>query len=129
MQAYSMAETTQSPQLHLVDRPAAVAAGVVTDSNAVIDQLLKQLAEYVAEGIAERLVTPRHERDEWFDTRRAAEYLGIGRDSLRRLAAERVIPTEQAGVGCKLYFRRSDLDEWRCSGSSPVVAMREQRHG
>lgn len=129
MQAYSMAETTKSPQLHLVDRRAAVAAGVVSDSNAVIEQLLNQLAEYVAERVAERLVTPCRERDGWLDTRRAAEYLGIGRDSLRRLAAERVIPTEQAAVGCKLYFRRSDLDEWRCCGSAPVVATREQRHG
>jgi excisionase family DNA binding protein len=129
MQAYSMAETTQSPQLHLVERRAAVAAGALSDSNDVVDQLLQQLAEYVAERVAERLVTPRRERDEWLDTRRAAEYLGIGRDSLRRLAAERVIPTEQAGVGCKLYFRRSDLDSWRCSGSMSVIRMREQRHG
>jgi excisionase family DNA binding protein len=130
MQAYSMAETVQSPQLHLVERPSALAGGTVGDGNPVLDQLLVQLADFVAERVAARLIAPRQaSRDEWLDTRRAAEYLGIGRDSLRRLAAERAIPTEQAGAGCKLYFRRSALDEWRCSGSSPVVAMVERRHG
>ncbi len=77
-----------------------------------------------------RLVAPSDESaDEWLDTRRAAEYLGVGRDSIRRLAAEGSIPTEQAGVGCKLFFRRSDLDAWRCSGSGPIERLRDRRHG
>jgi excisionase family DNA binding protein len=114
----------QSPQLHLVERPAAIAAGVVSEGNAVLDQLLGQLADLVADRVAARLVAPRRASvDDWLDTRHTAEYLGIGRDSLRRLAAERAIPTEQAGAGCKLYFRRSDLDQWRCSGPMPVVAV------
>ena len=129
MQAYSIAETGRSSQLHLVDSPSALPVGAIGDGNAVLNQLLVQLADLVADRVAAQLVAPARQRgDEWLDTRRAAEYLGIGRDSLRRLAAERAIPTEQAGVGCKLYFRRSDLDEWRYSGSSPVVAM-ERRHG
>jgi excisionase family DNA binding protein len=125
MQAYSMAETVQSSQLHLVERHSAVAAAAFNDGNAVLDRLVMQLAEVVAERVTAMLTAPRHSAaDEWLDTRRAAEYLGIGRDSLRRLAAERTIPTEQAGAGCKLYFRRSDLDAWRCSGASPLVVMR-----
>lgn len=128
MQGYSKAETRQSSQL-LVERPSAGSIATVGNGNAVLDQLLGQLAESVAERVAARLMAPRQARqDEWLDTKRSAEYLGIGRDSLRRLAAERAIPTEQAGAGCKLYFRRSDLDDWRCSGSSPVVAM-ERRDG
>lgn len=130
MQGYSMAETGQSLQLHLVERPSAMSAAAFADGNGFLDQLLVQLADFVAERVAARLSSPRRASpDEWLDTRRAAEYLGIGRDSLRRLAAERVIPTEQAGVGCKLYFRRADLDAWRCSGSAPVIGVREQRHG
>jgi excisionase family DNA binding protein len=130
MQAYSTAETRQSPQLHLVERRSTMAAAALSDGNTVLDQLLAQLADFVAARVADRLSAPqRHTGDEWLDTKRAAEYLGVGRDSLRRLAAERAIPTEQAAAGCKLYFRRSDLDEWRCSGSSPAVAMRERRHG
>jgi excisionase family DNA binding protein len=45
---------------------------------------------------------------EWLDSRRAAEYLGVHRDTLRKLAAEHAIPAEQDGPGCKLFFRRSD---------------------
>jgi excisionase family DNA binding protein len=47
------------------------------------------------------------------DARGAAEYLGVHRDTLRKLAAQRAIPTHQDGPGCKLYFRRDELDEWR----------------
>jgi hypothetical protein len=39
-----------------------------------------------------------------------------GADVAGQLAAERTIPTHQDGRGCKLFFRRSDLDEWRRSG-------------
>jgi excisionase family DNA binding protein len=96
----------------------------------VLNQLLRELAERIADRLATRLAEPQpHRANEWLDSRRAAEYLGIGRDSLRRLAAERSIPTEQAGVGCKLYFRRSDLDTWRCSASGPIEPLRGRRHG
>ena len=129
MPAYSIAETQRSSQLHLVERPSTLSLGATSDGDAVLNQLLVQLADLMADRVAAQLVAPARQRaDEWLDTRRAAEYLGIGRHSVRRLAVERAIPTEQAGVGCKLYFRRSDLDEWRCSGSSPVIAM-ERRHG
>ena len=130
MQGYSLAETRQSSQLHLVERPAAAASVAAFDeSSAALDQLLAQLADFVADRIAARLIAPqRASADDWLDTRRAAEYLGIGRNRLRRLAAERTIPTEQAGAGCKLFFRRSDLDAWRCSGASQVVAVRGQHH-
>ncbi|MBV9005611.1 MAG: helix-turn-helix domain-containing protein [Solirubrobacterales bacterium] len=57
--------------------------------------------------------------DEWFDSRHAADYLGVHRDTLRKLAAERAIPAEQEGPGCKLYFRRSELDAWRRAGGRP----------
>ena len=50
----------------------------------------------------------------WLDARSAAEYLGIHRDTLRKLAAQRAIPNHQDGPGCKHYFLRDELDEWRC---------------
>jgi hypothetical protein len=47
-------------------------------------------------------------------------HLGVHRDTIRRLAAELAIPSQQGGPGCKLFFRRSDLDAWRCAnGSAP----------
>jgi excisionase family DNA binding protein len=50
------------------------------------------------------------------DSREATNDLGLHRDTLRRLAAMRAIPSEQDRRGCKLFFRRSALDEWRRAG-------------
>jgi excisionase family DNA binding protein len=126
MQAYAPAETARPVQLRILDSPAAAAAAGV----GLLDELVGQLADLVADRVAARLAAPRRDdSDEWLDTRRASEYLGIHRDSLRRLAAERSIPTEQAGAGCKLYFRRSDLDDWRYSGSAPLVSIGGGRNG
>ena len=86
---------------------------------ALIDQLADVLAAKVAAAIAQRMGSEDEHADEWFDSRHAADYLGIHRDTLRKLAAERAIPSEQDGPGCKLYFRRGDLDAWRRSGGRP----------
>jgi hypothetical protein len=124
MQAYATQETGFSPQVRLVAGAAPLPH--VTAGDLVVDQVVGQLAELVAERVAARLAEPqRHRADEWLDSRRAAEDLGIGRDSLRRLAAEGSIPTEQAGVGCKLFFRRSDLDAWRCNARRPIEPLRD----
>jgi excisionase family DNA binding protein len=83
----------------------------------VIDLLIDRLVDRLAAAVVARLENDRVDRlDEWLDSRQAAEYLGLHRDTLRRLAAARAIPTEQDGRGCKLFFRRSALDEWRRSG-------------
>ncbi|MBV9168415.1 MAG: helix-turn-helix domain-containing protein [Solirubrobacterales bacterium] len=87
--------------------------------SAIVSELVDRLAERLAVVVAERLVAEDRRTDEWFDCRHAAEYLGVHRDTLRKLAAERAIPSEQDGPGCKLYFRRSDLDVWRRSGGKP----------
>jgi excisionase family DNA binding protein len=87
--------------------------------SSVFDQLLDHIADRLAAVITDRLVTADNRPDEWFDSRHAAEYLGVHRDTLRKLAAERAIPSEQDGPGCKLYFRRSDLDAWRHGGGRP----------
>ena len=125
MQAYASTETAPVVPLRALESSSlAVAAG------GVLDDLLAQLADLVADRIATRLAGPRAvQKDEWLDTRRAAEYLGIHRDSLCRLAAEHAIPTEQAGAGCKLYFKRSDLDAWRCDGPVSLTAVNGGRNG
>ncbi len=87
--------------------------------SSLMDEFISQLAERVVARITEQSATPTTGADDWFDSRRAAEYLGIHRDTLRKFAAERAIPSEQDGPGCKLYFRRSDLDAWRQSGGRP----------
>jgi excisionase family DNA binding protein len=99
---------------------AAVSSGLscaAGGDGSVIDVLIDRLVDRVAAAVVARLVNENADRgDEWFDSAQAAEYLGLHRDTLRRLAAARAIPTEQAGRGCKLFFRRSALDEWRQSG-------------
>lgn len=86
---------------------------------AVVAQLVDQLVHRVAALVADRLTQRDCDQDVWYDSRHAAEYLGVHRDTLRKLAAERTIPAEQDGPGCKLYFRRSVLDAWRRSGGRP----------
>ena len=86
------------------------------DAASIIDALLDRLADRVADAVVARLGGKQAERDEWFDSRQAAEYLGLHRDTLRRLTAARAIPSEQDGRGCRLFFRRTALDEWRRSG-------------
>lgn len=94
MQLYAPAETARPVQLRILDSPAAAAGAGV----GLLDELVGQLADLVADRVAARLAAPRREgSDEWLDTRRAAEYLGIHRDSVRRLAAELVDPDRAGG--------------------------------
>lgn len=86
---------------------------------AVIDGLIAQLADRVAAMVVKQLSRIDEPADGWLDSRHAAEYLGVHRDTLRKLAAERAIASEQDGPGCKLYFRRADLDDWRHGGGRP----------
>jgi excisionase family DNA binding protein len=95
--------------------------------NAVAADLIGALVNQLADRLVERLTATTNLLSvrepsgggEWFDSRHAAEYLGVHRDTLRKLAAERAIPSEQDGPNCKLYFRRSDLDTWRRTGGRP----------
>jgi excisionase family DNA binding protein len=87
----------------------------------VLDAVIAELAERVAAAVVSRLgATQDQDAAEWLDSREAAAYLGVHRDTLRKLAAERAIATHQDGPGCKLFFRRSELDEWRRSGGRPA---------
>jgi excisionase family DNA binding protein len=77
---------------------------------------LGRLADLVVDRLIECSATNGSDHAaEWLDARDAAAYLGIRRDTLRKLAAQRAIPTHQDGPRCKLYFRRDELDEWRRS--------------
>ena len=95
-------------------------ANAPSPSDGVLDSLIGQIAERIASAVVAQLAAARpDDQDEWLDSRRAAEYLGVHRDTLRKLAAERAIPAEQDGRGCKLFFRRVDLDEWRLRSRIP----------
>lgn len=115
------------------DRGRVAASSVATVGRpgglGALDALIAEVADRVAAAVVAQIGTASSDAlPEWLDSRRAAEYLGVHRDTLRKLAAERAIPAEQDGPGCKLFFRRADLDEWRRAGgriahlSSPLVA-------
>jgi hypothetical protein len=72
-------------------RPRGAVDAVLAESS-VLDQLLAHIADRLAAAITDRLVISDNRPDEWFDSRHAAEYLGVHRDTLRKLAAERAIP-------------------------------------
>jgi excisionase family DNA binding protein len=121
MSAYASAErTAQAVPLRLLTNdscPQRLGTAVSADlEGGGVDAILAHVADLVVERLTVRLAMPPEAADEWLDTRKAAEYLGVHRDTIRRLAAERAIPSEQEGAGCKLYFRRGDLDAWRRSG-------------
>jgi excisionase family DNA binding protein len=96
--------------------PQLAAAG----GDRIFERLISHLAEQVTAAVVARLGgSVAGSESEWLDSRHAADYIGIHRDTLRKLAAERTIPSEQDGPGCKLYFRRADLDAWRGGGGRP----------
>jgi excisionase family DNA binding protein len=100
--------------------PPQLKANEQADMTAVlISQVIDRLAERIALVLVDLLGADERDSSEWLDCRHAAEYLGVHRDTLRKLAAERTIPSEQDGPGCKLYFRRSGLDAWRPGGGRP----------
>lgn len=80
----------------------------------LLDGLLGQIADLVVDRLVER-TQPSGEQQSarWMGAREAAAYLGMHRDTLRKLAAQRAIPAHQDGPRCKLYFNRDELDDWR----------------
>jgi hypothetical protein len=81
------------------------------------DAALDELAELLAPRLAERL--GRNGDNQWFEARGAADYLAMTLDALhkRTTPEERAkpgaIPCHQDVPGGKLYFLKSELDEWR----------------
>lgn len=122
MQAYATAERPVPGALirSLPSKAPAPADAAGSASQALLNSLLGRLADLVVERLIERTaVDPNQPKGEWLDTRAAADYLGVHRDTVRKLAAERSIPTHQDAPGCKLYFRHDELDEWRRTGGGP----------
>jgi excisionase family DNA binding protein len=124
MTAYAAAEKpglNRQPTLRNTGVSTPVPTETAASGAALLDQLVLQLADLVADRLIERSRTEQATSTvAWLDTKQAGEYLGVHRDTIRKLAAERVIPTHQDGPGCKLYFRREELDEWR--GASRQIA-------
>ena len=49
---------------------------------------------------------------EWLNVERAAGYLDCTPERIRKLIARREIPFHQEAPGCRIFFRREELDAW-----------------
>jgi hypothetical protein len=74
---------------------------------------LDGLAASVADRVAGLL--PDRVEDRWLDSAEAADHLRIPLSQLRKLSAADLLPAYQDTPGGRLYFLRSELDEWRRS--------------
>ena len=121
MQAYATVEQpTTGQRLRAADpMPPASSrqAFAGCDSETVLlDLMLGRLEDLVADRLMTRTAATEYAHPgDWTDAHGAAAYLGMHRDTLRKLAAQRSVPVHQDGPRCKLYFRRDELDDWRRS--------------
>ena len=81
------------------------------DIAALSDRALSALAHRLAPYMTEVAAAP--ESGGWLDFDGALQYLGMKKGTLYKLTSARTIPFHQDGPGCKLWFLRSELDEWR----------------
>jgi excisionase family DNA binding protein len=78
-------------------------ATITLDLEAV---LLPLVREAVDQALAARA------GDRPFDSKAAAEYLGVGRRRVHDLVNEGRLPRRSDGPGCKLWFSKADLDAY-----------------
>lgn len=69
----------------------------------------------IADLIADRVCTRLSVNAEWLDSNRAAQYLGVSRKAIYHYVERRGLPAHQDQDGGKLWFKRSELDDWRMS--------------
>ena len=85
---------------------------------ALDDGALDVLAGRLAPRLAPNQPTSDRPPDDWLDARGGAAYVGLSLNALHKLTAARAIPFHQDGPGCKLWFRRAELDSWRTAGGA-----------
>lgn len=85
--------------------------------------LPEELFGAISERAAERVLAQLTEREpgwpEWMSVETAARYLNISPERVRKLQSRGVLPVYQEARGCRVFFRRSELDQamesWRTS--------------
>jgi excisionase family DNA binding protein len=71
-----------------------------------------ELDQAAVDAIAAALPAPTKPWPEYMGVERAAAYLDMTPEALRKLVQRRKIPFSQEGPGCRLSFARADLDEY-----------------
>ena len=115
--------TPRAPEQPPPDRaPARPTRGQLDLGAAFLAALDDGALDVLAGRLAPRLVpsepTSAQRTDDWLDARRGAAYVGLSLNALHKLTAARTIPFHQDGPGCKLWFRRAELDAWRTAGGA-----------
>ena len=83
-------------------------------SLSIPDALIEALATAVSKRLLPTLQTSGgcEPWPEWMAIETAARYLDVSPQRIRKLVANRHIPFHQEDRGCRILFRRTDLDEW-----------------
>jgi excisionase family DNA binding protein len=89
-------------------------------------EISADVLELVISAVTERVLATRVDDSlggglppEWMTVENAARYLDMKVERLRKLVAYREVPFHQEAPGCRIYFRRRDLDEWMASFRQP----------
>ena len=99
--------------------PNGIASLTVELPVALVDALVGATADRVLERVdADRLSQPTW--PEWMSVDTAARYLDVSPERVRKLQSRREIPFHQEASGCRVLFRRDDLDEWMQRFRQPV---------
>jgi len=85
----------------------------------------EEVIEALAAAVSERLLPHFHANGpdpwpEWMAIETAARYLNVSPQRLRKQVAQLQIPFHQEDKGCRVLFRRSDLDDWMNSFRIPA---------
>jgi excisionase family DNA binding protein len=73
-------------------------------------EAVEEIAARVVEIVLEKVRVDRENWPEWMSVETAARYLDVSPERVRKLQSRREIPFHQEGPGCRVFFRRSDLD-------------------
>jgi hypothetical protein len=88
-------------------------------ARAMLDELGQDELRRLADLLAPYMPAPAADADRWMGTREAAAYLGMSANAVHKRSARRErggIPFHQDTDKGKLWFLRSELDDWRRRG-------------
>jgi hypothetical protein len=83
-------------------------------TNVSRQELQKLIDESVAKSLQQYFKNEKSSIDEYFDVPGTAVFLGIAISTLHNYCSNRLIPHIKRGG--KLYFRKSDLEQWLMEG-------------
>lgn len=74
-----------------------------------LDAVAHRIAELVTVSLRDAL---QGEASPWLDVGTAAGHLGCSEERLRKLVQRRAVPFHQERPGARIFFNRSELDQW-----------------